>query len=348
VEPYGVFWLRVLRVRPDGLLVVENLPELGKRDVEKVEKVIEPHLVFPAVRGRDIQRWRAVTSVYVLLTQDPEKREGYSEDRMRQSWPKTYSYLRRFSDVLLSRGSRAVRELAERTVPWTMYGIGEYTFAPYRVAWKRMAADFVAVVLSTTQTPFGERPLLATDTVSLIPTSDADEAHYICALVNSAPLRAYVRSFSSAGRGFGTPSVIGNVALPSFDRKNDLHQQLANLSWRAHDLVAQDPQSEELRKLEAEIDRDAAGLWGIDDLQTGAMRAAVAAAPVRVPVAPTRRERARQEELPFGAEPEPQGWLPKATRVPAPETAKRAAQQRESEARDGKSPSPMDRTPQSR
>lgn len=27
VEPYGVFWLRIKEVRPDGLLVVENMTE---------------------------------------------------------------------------------------------------------------------------------------------------------------------------------------------------------------------------------------------------------------------------------------------------------------------------------
>ncbi|NOR77648.1 MAG: hypothetical protein GQ523_04325 [Methanophagales archaeon] len=52
-----------------------------------------------------------------------------------------------FKGILLSRGSKVVRELAEKTTFYTMYGIGEYTFAPYKVVWKRMANDLEALVL---------------------------------------------------------------------------------------------------------------------------------------------------------------------------------------------------------
>jgi len=247
VEPYGVFWLSLKAVRADGKLVVENLPEMGKRSIRKIEAAIEPGLVFPAVRGADISRWRARSEVYVVVSQDPTTRQGYPDARMKTEWPETYGYLSNFKDALLSRGSRTVRELAERTVFWSMYGIGEYTFAPYRVVWKRMASDMVATVLASLPTPFGQKLGLPTDTTSLIALENEVEAHFVCALLNSMAVRAYIRSFSSAGRGFGAPSIIEHLALPTFDRNDARHRRLASLSQEAHRLAAQGAAGEEER-----------------------------------------------------------------------------------------------------
>jgi len=137
------------------------LPELGKRRISKVEERIEGNLVFPVVRGRDIRRWNAMPEIYALIVQDPKKRVGYEGEWMKINLPRTFGYLHKFKDVPLSRGSNVVRELAEKTAFYTMYGIGEYTFAPYKVVWKRMASDLEAVVLSKVKTPVGEKEVEA-------------------------------------------------------------------------------------------------------------------------------------------------------------------------------------------
>jgi hypothetical protein len=152
--------------------------------------------------------------------------------------PLTYAYLKQFEDILRSRGSRTVRELAERTEFYAMFGIGAYTFAPYRVAWKRMATRMAAAVLSTIKTPFGSKPVIATDTTSLYACNDPDEAHYLCALMNAPPVNDFIQSFSAGGRGFGAPSMAANIGIPAFDATNPVHKQLAALSREAHTLVA--------------------------------------------------------------------------------------------------------------
>jgi hypothetical protein len=267
VEPYGVFWLKLKNLRSDGMLVIENLPELGKRDIKKVDNaILEPDLVYPAVRGKDISRWQASPGIYVLIVQDPNTREGYPESHMKTQWPETYGYLLKFKGDLLHRGSRAVRELAEKTVFYSMYGIGTYTFAPYKVVWKRMASDLVAAVVSTFTTPFGDKVGIGTDTTSLIPFEDEAEAHYVCALINSSLVGAYIRSFSSAGRGFGAPSIINHISLPSYTPSNPLHKTLDTLSKQAHQLASQGKIRElELRQVEKEVDEKAAKVWGLSD-----------------------------------------------------------------------------------
>jgi len=261
VEPYGVFLLEVKQVLSDGNLIVRNLVEKGKRRVPEVaHETVEPDLVFPAVRGADIRQWAPSPQVYVLLTQDPQKSEPYPESHMKSHWPRTYGYLTRFRSVLLSRGSKPVRELAQRTAFYAMFGIGPYTVARYKVIWKRMASDLIAAVVSQFKTPFGYKTIVPTDTTSLIAAGSEDEAHYLCAVLNSNAVREFVRSYSSAGRGFGAPSVIDHIAVPRFAPGNRVHQELARLSRVLHELGKQG-KGKQVAALEQRVDAAASTLF---------------------------------------------------------------------------------------
>src|SRR5207244_729378 len=82
VEPYGVYWLRVLE-RDGSRLVVENCPELGKRDIPRVRTEIEDTFVRPALRGRDVRRDSPEPQLSALLVQDPLRRAPIPLERMR-------------------------------------------------------------------------------------------------------------------------------------------------------------------------------------------------------------------------------------------------------------------------
>jgi hypothetical protein len=261
-QPYGVFLVEVKQVLSNGDLIIRNLPEKGKRKVQQVEERIEPDLVFPTVRGSDIERWNATPQIFVLMTQYPQKREPYPEDHMKKEWPRTYGYLTRFKDILFSRGSKSIRELAERTAFYAMYGIGPYTVARYKVVWQFMSQDIVAAVISQYKTPFSYKKIIPTKTTSLFATDNEDEAHYLCAVINSTPVREFIKSYSSAGRGFGAPSVMNHVGIPKFDPKNKLHQKLAELSKTLHDLKTKD-KLDEVAGLEREVDHLVNKLFGI-------------------------------------------------------------------------------------
>jgi len=237
-EPYGVFWLRIKEVRPDGKLVIENLHDRGKRNVPSVSTTIEQDLVYPAVSGGDLVRFGVQSHFHVVVSQNPETRKPYPESWMLDRVPLTHAYLRPFEQILLSRGSKVIRQFAEKTEFYAMYGIGEYTFATYRVTWKRMASKMAAVVLSSLQTPFGRKTAISTDTTSFMVARNRSEAHYLCAILNSDVVDAFIRSYSAAGRGFGAPSVMENLAIPEFSPEDRLHSRLADLSLEAHRLVA--------------------------------------------------------------------------------------------------------------
>jgi hypothetical protein len=260
VEPYGVFWLNLKEVRPDGQLVVENQHDRGKRVIERTSCSIEPDLVFPAVSGGDILRFGIKQPFYVLISQDPAKRAPYPEEWMLDHVPLTFGYLKQFESILKSRGSNIVRQFAEKTEFYAMFGIGGYTFARYRVVWKRMTNRMAATVLTSWRTPFGSKTIVATDTTSLFTAKTADEAHYLCAILNSKTVDDFIRSFSSGGRGFGAPSVVKDLAIPPFDERKRLHKHLAQLSREAHEAVER---NREITEIEAQINDAVEELWNL-------------------------------------------------------------------------------------
>jgi len=262
ISPYGVFWLKINQVLLEGKLLIRNLVEKGKTKIHSVEDTIEKDLVYPALRGSDIQRWDYSSSIYVLLTQDPSKREPYSEKIMKSKWPKTYSYLTKFKEILLNRASKALKDLMEKSAFYAVFGVANYTMSNYKVVWKRMTNDLIACVVSQLKTTFGYKTIIPLETTAMIATDNEIEAHYLCAIINSTLVRDFVKSFSSAGRGFGTPSVMENVGIPKFDPKNKLHQKLADISKRCHQLKSENKDIG-VTKLERENEELVKTLFGI-------------------------------------------------------------------------------------
>jgi methylase of polypeptide subunit release factors len=257
VEPYGVFWLEVREILSNGNLIVRNLVEKGKRKIKQVEERIEPDLVYPAVRGADIERWGARPGICVLMVQDIKKRHGYPEKHMKAKWPRTFAYLSEFKKELLSRAAYKKYHAETDSPFYSQYNIAGYTFERYKVVWKRMANDLIAAVIGQHKTNFGWKTIIPTDTTSIFATEKDDEAHYLCAILNSLPVRKFIKSYSSAGRGFGAPSVMEHIGIPKFDPKDGNHIKLSDLSKKLHQLRAGEKEAE-MDKLEDEVN---AAVW---------------------------------------------------------------------------------------
>ena len=103
VDPYGVYFVNIKSSSPDGKLIIENIHDLGKKKIKRIEEVIESNLVFPAVRGSDIKRWKVEPEYSVIIPQDPSKRTGYDEDWMIGNLPNTYRYFMKFREILLEK-----------------------------------------------------------------------------------------------------------------------------------------------------------------------------------------------------------------------------------------------------
>jgi hypothetical protein len=273
-NPYGVFWLEIKPVPSSEYISIRNLTEMGRTEIPKLEKKIEPGLVYPAIRGKDIQRWGIRVKdvqrweIYILIVQDPKTREGYPEEFLKRKYRRTFDYLTNFKQILLERPLYKKFYAGKNAPFYSQFNISESTFSKFKVVWKRMTNDLVAAVVSQVKTPIGWKTVIPLDTTAFIPTDNESEAHYLCAIINSRPVRDFIKSFSSAGRGFGTPSVMEYIGIPKYDPSNDLHTKLAGNSKECHRLKAEG-KKEEIKKLENENDELVKKLFGITSERDG-------------------------------------------------------------------------------
>lgn len=269
----AVYWMEVVATRPDGLVVVSNLTEGAKRKVENVQAAIEPDLVYPLLRGRDVRRWQARPSAQILMVQDPKKRRGYDEEWLSVSYPKTYAYLKRFEDPLRQRAAYK-RYFREEDPFYSMFDVGDYTFAQYKTVWLGFGVrEMRAAVVSTAD----GKPIMTNQAMHpFIPTEHGEEAHYLAACLNSAPFEfAIVSHTQLGGKSFAQCNILQTLYIPQYDPDSPTHCQLAALSHGAHELAAK-AEKEALKELEEEIDRKAAELCGITDKELAEIKRSLA------------------------------------------------------------------------
>lgn len=263
-EPYGIFWLDIISVLHNKNLLVKNITEgRRKKQVQNVEVKIENKFIYPGLRGADITRWGITSNIFVLVLHDPDDpSQPFPEDLLKIHYPLTYSYLIKFKKELLEREAYKKFHSEYARAFYAQFNISKDTFAIYKIVWKRMSNDIFATVVSEIKTPYGFKKAIPLDTTSLFSTNTEAEAHYLCAIINSKPIRDFIKSFSSAGRGFGTPSVMEHIRIPRFATENPLHQQLADISRKCHQLKLEGKESE-IQKLEKEDDELVKRLFGI-------------------------------------------------------------------------------------
>ncbi len=257
----GVYWVRILKKLAGGVLV-ENVSEKSKAGIKSVTAAIEPDLLYPLIRWSDVSRFHAEPSVYLVLAQNVETRTGIQEPTMRSKWPKTYAYLKQFQSLLVKRA--AYKRYQGDAPFYSMYDIDTYTLAPIKVVWRRMDRQINAAVVESVKDPvLGKRPVVPQETCVLIEAVSTDEAHYICAMLNSAVANFLVKSHSvRGGKGFGTPSMLDYIPIKRFDGRDRQHKHLAALSYQAHEAAAGDA---DYSKLQDAIDESAAALFGLSN-----------------------------------------------------------------------------------
>ena len=233
----AVYWLEVVYRRPDGLVVVRNLMRGAKVKVEEVTETIEPDLLYPPLRGRDVQRWYAEPSALILLTHELGMRlKAIPEKELQTRHPRTYGHLKRFKAVLRrraafkryftrpQRGGKTVE-----TGPFhSMFNVGDYTFAPWKVVWREQASELTAAVVGAVN----GKPSILDHKLMLVDCQSQEEADYVCGLLNSAPGRFTANSYAVSIQM--DPHILEHIRIPRFDPGNPLHQRLAELSKEAH------------------------------------------------------------------------------------------------------------------
>jgi SAM-dependent methyltransferase len=263
----GVYWLEIVGHRPDGVAVISNITKGAKRKVENVQAAIEPDLLYPLLRGRDIRRWQAKPQDCILVTHECGMGlKAIPEREIAVRFSKTYAYLKHFEDVLRTR-SGYKRYFRETDPFYSIFNIGNYTFSPYKVVWTRVAADIKGAVANVANVLNSQKPIVPIETAVFVTFDTDQEAHYFCAVLNSSPWRFVINSSSVHGTGgFGSPNVLDKARIPQFDPNNQAHLRLSALSQQAHEATAIEGTAQ-VQAIEAEIDHLAAQLWELTSVE---------------------------------------------------------------------------------
>lgn len=264
----GVYWVEAIATRPDGLVVVSNVTEGAKRKVESVQAAIEPDLLYPLLRGRDVQRWSASPNALILMVQDPNTRRGYDEGSLQVTYPKTYAYLKRFEKMLRQRAAYK-RYFKQSDAFYSMFNVGQYTFAQYQVVWREQAAGLVAAVVPTLE----GRPVVPDHKLMAVGLNDEMEADYLCAALNSSPAQLLVLSYAVTIQL--STHILEHISVPLFSAANSTHVRLASESRRAC-AATESGDVELVGRAEMEIDRLVAKLWGLTEEELREIRESLA------------------------------------------------------------------------
>jgi hypothetical protein len=126
---------------------------------------IERDFVYPLFKGTDLARARRSPRRSVLVTQ---RALGDDTRVIRDRAPATWRYLERHLAAFEARKSRIYRGQP----PFAMFGVGEYTFAPHKVAISALHKALAFRALA----PDDGRPVVLDDTAYFLPCTSAAQA----------------------------------------------------------------------------------------------------------------------------------------------------------------------------
>lgn len=215
---------------------------------------LEPDRVYPYVKSRHVRKYGLTGHDLRLVP--AEKAGEDNESWLREECPRTYDYLSAHRETLLDRASSWL----DKGPFYSVFGLGEYTWADYKIAWCRLGFKPDFAVISTRDDPdLGEQQVIPGDHYMFVATDHRETAHFLCALLNSAPYQRTLRDISSNGKASLSKSVVSELHLPPWP-DTDVSRRLAALSMEAHDLVSDethDGTSERtaIESVQDEIDR---------------------------------------------------------------------------------------------
>ena len=166
--------------------------------------------------------------------QDPKERRGYDEDCLKSEHPLTYGYLLKFEKVLRHRSGFCKYFCDEHGKPfapfYSLYNIGDYTHAPYKVCWREQANFYCAIAgsrkFARKRESHHPRPQ-----INVRPVDKKEEAHYVCGMLNSS-IASYRKSYGVETQT--STHVLEYVRVPKFDVRDTPASRLAALSAEAH------------------------------------------------------------------------------------------------------------------
>lgn len=234
-----------------------NTPEKGRQPVPHRTDEIELDLVYPLIKGgANIRAFRATLSPLCVII--PNKRITLRSiptvTQLAQNYPGALRYFRSINTQQSGNGRNLLEDrstwrtrmkpqyeqamrlgrVAATDIPfYAIYDVGDYTFSPYKVVWAEMAGTLQAAVISVAVAPYGggAKVIVPDHKVYFAAFNDPNFAHYVCALLNSEPVRTFIDSFTIK---LQVGTLFRHLKLPRYDPSLSSHADLVRYSKEAH------------------------------------------------------------------------------------------------------------------
>jgi len=145
---------------------------------------LEPEVVFPLLKSSDLKGFSVTTSrFWVPITQ---RKIGEDTSYIEKQYPKLWAYLTKNQSYFDARKSSIYKGKPK----FSIFGIGEYSFTPYKVAISGMykTANFVLVE------PIDGKPVMLDDTCYFLGFESYKDALFVCSALNSKPVQDFIKS----------------------------------------------------------------------------------------------------------------------------------------------------------
>lgn len=172
-------------IKHDAAAVMELTEEGGVLRNRSGEIVsVEPEHVFPLLKGSDLNSGDNPEPRYRVLVTQKELREDTRD--LNHSASLLWQYLRSHEEVFLARKS----SIYEGRPPFAMFGIGEYSFADYKVAVSGLYKTIRFRVVGS----YMGKPVMLDDTCYLVPCNSAEQACILASLLNDPSCLSFLGS----------------------------------------------------------------------------------------------------------------------------------------------------------
>ncbi|KPQ40178.1 MAG: Methyltransferase domain [Phormidium sp. OSCR] len=145
---------------------------------------LEPTYIYPLLKSSDIGNGRIETyRKMVLVTQ---RAVGQDTHSIQKNAPKTWQYLSDHNQIL----SRRKSSIYKNKPPYSVFGIGAYSFKPWKIAISGFYKHLNFQLIS----PLNNKPVMVDDTVNFLSFDSQAEAQFILKLVTSKPAQECLTS----------------------------------------------------------------------------------------------------------------------------------------------------------
>lgn len=146
---------------------------------------IEPDYLFPLLKCSDLANGRIETERFVVVTQ---RRVGEDTSAIAKAAPRTWRYLDSHRSLFEARKS----SIYSSRMPFALFGIGDYAFAPWKVAVSGLHRTPRFALIG----PVNEKPVLFDDTCYFLPFQDEHEARVVAEILNSEECKEFLTSLT--------------------------------------------------------------------------------------------------------------------------------------------------------